>query len=167
MSTRSQPPRPSIPAHTREAVGHRPLPKGIVGLAQPQASPASETATEGTLIVGRDIQVKGEIDACRALIVEGRVEASVKADRLEVRKGGTFIGGAEVDSAKIAGTFDGALNAAERLDIADGGRVRGEIRYARIAIEAGGEIAGDVGTTADAAKDDDAAEQPSLAETGS
>ena len=170
MSTLSQPPRPPIPARPREVTGNRPLPKGIVGLAQAQQAQASaslETAPEGTLIVGRDIHVKGEIEDCRVLVVEGRVEASTKAERLEVRRGGAFLGGAEVARAEIAGTFEGKLTVSESLEIGAGGRVRGEIRYARIAIEAGGEIAGDVGTAADAAKEEAEAARPSLAETGS
>ena len=171
MTTFTQPTRPPIPARPREVTGNRPLPKGIVGLAQAQQAQASaaslESAPEGTLIVGRDIHVKGEIEDCRVLVVEGRVEASTKAERLEVRRGGAFFGGAEVARAEIAGTFEGKMTAAESLEIGAGGRVRGEIRYARITIEAGGEIAGDVGTAADAAKEEAEAARPSLADTGS
>ena len=170
MSTFTQPTRPPIPARPREVTGNRPLPKGIVGLAQAQQAQASaslESAPEGTLIVGRDIHVKGEIEDCRVLVVEGRVEASTKAERLEVRRGGAFYGGAEVARAEIAGTFEGKMTVTESLEIGAGGRVCGEIRYARITIEAGGEIAGDVGTAADAAKEEAEAARPSLADTGS
>ena len=170
MSTLTQPPRPAGPSRPRELTGNRPLPKGIVGLAQAQQAQASagqERAPEGTLIVGRDIHMKGQIQDCRVLVVEGRVEASTRAERIEVRRGGTFIGGAEVARAQIAGTFEGKLSVAETLEIGASGRVRGEIRYARIAIEAGGEIAGDIGTAEDAAREEAEPERPSLAETGS
>ena len=162
MSTITQPPRPPIPSRRPEPLGNRPLPKGVVGLAQtpaPHGIGARDSAPEGTLIVGRDIQVKGQIDDCRALVVEGRVEATLKADRLEVRPGGTFVGAARVAHAVVAGTFEGTLHAEEQLSVAAGGRVRGEIRYVRIAIEVGGEIGGNV-DTAEAAGGE--IKQPSL-----
>jgi len=169
MSTITHPPRPPIPARPREMTGQRPLPRGIVGLVknqQSQPSAALEKAAEGTLIVGRDIQVKGRLEDCQVLVVEGRVEAAVKAQRLEVRKGGTFVGAAEVDQADVSGHFDGTLTAAKNLNIASSGRVRGEICYARIAIEAGGEISGNVGTAAEAAKEQETSKRPSLTGTG-
>ncbi len=166
MNPITQPPRPPIPSRPREPIGNRPLPKGIVGIAQtqPRSGPAAPNrAPEGTLIVGRDIHVKGQIDDCRALVVEGRVEATLKTDRLEVRKGGTFVGSAEVEHADIAGTFEGTLNATGQLNVAAGGLVRGETRYAKITIEAGGAI---VGTVARAGETEDRSERPSLANTG-
>jgi cytoskeletal protein CcmA (bactofilin family) len=167
MSTTIQPPRPPIPSRPREPIGNRPLPKGIVAVAHSQPAPGPavpDRAPEGTLIVGRDIQVKGQIDDCRALVVEGRVEATLKTDRLEVRKGGIFVGSAEVGHARIAGTFEGDLNVTGQLDVAAGGLVRGETCYTRITIEAGGAIVGTVGRAGDA---ENQSQRPSLAETGS
>jgi cytoskeletal protein CcmA (bactofilin family) len=126
-----------------------------------------ENASQGTLIVGRDIQVKGQIDECQTLIVEGRVEASVRAKRLEVRKGGTFVGAAEVEQAEVAGTFDGTLHVSAELRIGTNGRAQGEIYYGRLAIETGGVIAGTVGTAADLRERAGSAENQRLAETGS
>ncbi len=177
MNTTTQPPRPSLSPRAQEPIGNRPLPKGIVPIGQAQVSQpqaarfpgapgpaARDSVPEGTLIVGGDIQVKGQIKDCQALIVEGRVEATLKADRLEVRKGGTFVGTAEVKQAVIAGVFEGRLQAGELLGVAASGRVRGEVRYARIVIEAGGEIGGNVDTLAAGGLETQA---PSLAETGS
>ena len=162
MSNTIQPPRRST-----ESVGKRPLPRGVVGIAQmeqAQAATRQDGAPSGTLIVGEGIQVKGEVEDCRALVVEGRVEASLKADRLEVRKGGTFVGTAEVVDAEIAGTMDGTLTVRARLSIAEGGRASGKVRYGRLSIEAGGEIGGDVDTHAAA---EDQAKKPSMASAGS
>lgn len=167
MKTVTQTPRQPIPSRPREPIGNRPLPKGIVAVGQSQPLPgpaALDSAPEGTLIVGRDIHVKGQIDDCRALIVEGRVEATLKTDRLEVRKGGTFLGAAETGHAMIAGTFEGTLNVTGQLDVAASGLVRGETSYDRIAIEAGGAIVGTVGRAGDA---EDQNQRPSLADTGS
>ncbi len=170
MSTITNQSRPPIPARAREPLGQRPLPKGIVAIAQPQQAqtePASGGAPQGTLIVGRDIQVKGQIDECQTLIVEGRVEASLRAKRLEVRKGGTFVGSAEVEQADVAGTFDGTLHAVEELRIGANGRAQGEICYGRLSIETGGVIAGTVGTAADMQERENSGDSERFAETGS
>jgi len=75
---------------------------GVLGLAraEPPAVPR-DAGSEGTLIVGEGIQVKGEIQACRTLVVEGRVEASLDAGELTVRRGGCYDGTATVGAARI------------------------------------------------------------------
>ncbi len=131
----------------------RPLPAGVVGLSQIARGPRSErreATPSGTLIIGRDIQVKGQIESCQSLIVEGRVEASLAAETLHVLNGGLFKCRAEVERADIAGTFEGTLTVRGQLSIKANGRVSGRIRYASIRIEAGGEIAGEVAVGAEA-----------------
>lgn len=99
------------------------------------------------LIVGRDIQLNGEITECDKLVVEGHVEIKLPGARvLEVAPSGFFKGDAEVDEADISGRFEGDLTARERLIVRSGGRVNGTVRYGRIVIESGGEIAGDMQT---------------------
>ena len=131
----------------------RPLPAGVVGLSQNARGPRPErreATPSGTLIIGRDIRVKGEIESCQNLIVEGQVEASLAAETLHVLNAGLFKGSAEVERADIAGTFEGTLTVRGRLSIKASGRVSGRVRYARINIEAGGEIAGEVAVDAEA-----------------
>jgi len=97
------------------------------------------------LIVGRDIVLNGEIAACDKLVVEGRVEAKLANSRaVEVAESGMFRGSAEIEDAVISGSFDGALTVRGLLTVTATGRVSGDIRYGRIAIETGGEISGSV-----------------------
>jgi len=99
------------------------------------------------LIVGRDIQLNGEITACDKLIVEGHVEVTLPGARvLEISPSGYFKGAAEVDEADISGRYEGDLTARERLIVRSGGRIHGKVRYGRIVIESGGEISGDMQT---------------------
>ncbi len=130
----------------------RPLPAGVVGLSQIERPRPErrESTPSGTLIVGQAIKVKGQIESCQNLIVEGRVEASLAAETLTVLKGGRFEGSAEVDKAEIAGVFEGRLTVRGELVIKASGRAAGTIRYERIRIEAGGEIAGEVAVGAEA-----------------
>lgn len=129
-------------------LGVRPGP-GVLGLARTDpaarsAPPQSEPTTQGTLIVGEGIQVRGEIQSCTSLIVEGRVEASLEAAELTVREGGVYDGTAVVGSACIGGSFSGALTVKGLLKVESGGRVSGTLRYRELQIEQGGRLSGDV-----------------------
>jgi len=107
--------------------------------------PATAEESGGSrLIVGRDIQVKGEIASCDTLVVEGRVEASMDARLIRIAESGVFIGEVGIDYAEIIGRFEGKLTARKRLVIHPTGRVSGIIRYGAIQIEEGGQIMGDV-----------------------
>ena len=107
----------------------------------PGGSPLPE---DNRLIVGRNIHLKGEIGSCDTLVVEGRVEASMKSRIIQTAESGVFIGEAEVDTAEIRGRFEGSLTANKRLVVHSTGRVVGTIRYGTIIIEEGGRIGGDV-----------------------
>jgi cytoskeletal protein CcmA (bactofilin family) len=97
------------------------------------------------LIVGRDIALSGEINACEKLVVQGRVEANMSdCSEIEVTETGTFKGEAEVDVAEIDGVFEGSLIARELLLIRANGHVTGTIRFGRLEVERGGELMGDV-----------------------
>ncbi len=109
--------------------------------------PRSNEVESRRLIVGRDIQLNGEITACDKLIVEGHVEVTLPGARvLEISPSGFFKGAAEVDEADISGRYEGDLIARERLIVRSTGRIHGTVRYGRIVIESGGEIAGDMQT---------------------
>ena len=97
-----------------------------------------------TLTVGAGIHLKGEITNCQTLIVEGHVEGSAKSGILQIADGGAFTGEADTDVAVVSGNFEGTLKVAERLVIRASGRASGNIRYASIAIEDGGQISGDI-----------------------
>ncbi len=97
------------------------------------------------LIVGRDIELAGEISACDRLIVEGKVVADlVNTATLEVARTGIFRGSAEVDHADISGLVEGTLTVRCKLIIRSTGKVCGTIRYTLIVIESCGKINGKV-----------------------
>jgi cytoskeletal protein CcmA (bactofilin family) len=122
---------------------NRPVSDIAAPAARVQPEPLQEE--EGSkLIVGRNIQLKGEITACDTLVVEGRVEASMNSRIIEISETGLFSGNAEVERAGIHGRFEGMLTVSGRLSIHSTGKVTGTIRYGEIVIEPGGEISGDV-----------------------
>ena len=48
------------------------------------------------LTVGADIRLKGEIEACDTLVVEGRIEAALESRLLHIAEHGAFSGSAVV-----------------------------------------------------------------------
>lgn len=146
-----------------EAIPPRPFPRNAPpspgALARTVAAPMASSAARGAvaaratsdpvegrkLIVGREIVLSGQITSCERLIVEGRVEASLSESKVvEIAESGVFKGMAEIEHAEIAGTFEGTLTVRQKLWIRSTGKVTGTVRYGKIEIEEGGQIAGDV-----------------------
>ena len=107
--------------------------------------PHQSEADSKRLLVGRNIKLSGEIEACEHLVVEGIVEVTLnKARLLEVASKGVFKGSAQVDDAIISGQVDGELTVNKKLTVLSNGRISGSVRYGSIIIEAGGEVSGDI-----------------------
>ena len=108
---------------------------------------------EAKLVVGPDIKMKGaEISDCDTLVVEGRMEATLDSRVLEIAQHGVFQGTIAVDNAEIHGRFEGELTVRKQLVIQGTGKVSGKIRYAKIKIEEGAELSGEVSTLDKAAQ---------------
>jgi len=135
-SPAAQTPAPSTPA---------------VPTAQAAVNPSTETARaderkEAKLIVGPDIKMKGvEITDCDTLVVEGRIEATLDARVLQIASSGVFQGTVAVDVAEIHGSVEGELTVRKQLILHATGRVSGKIRYAKIKVEEGAELSGEIG----------------------
>jgi cytoskeletal protein CcmA (bactofilin family) len=120
-------------------------------VAQPAAEPAKPVADKGEerkeskLIVGPDIKMKGvEVADCDTLVVEGRIEATLDSRVLQIAQNGTFCGTVAVDTAEIHGRLEGDLTVRKQLVIHATGKVSGKIRYAKIKVEEGAELAGEI-----------------------
>jgi cytoskeletal protein CcmA (bactofilin family) len=112
-------------------------------------APAANTAVaaegESKLTVGPNIKLKGvEITDCDTLVVEGSVEATMDSRVIQISERGSFKGSAEIDIAEIRGTFDGTLTARQKLVIYATGKVTGHVRYGKVVIEEGGQLAGEI-----------------------
>lgn len=113
------------------------------GTVAPTATSTNEGGSK--LIVGPNIKLKGvEITDCDTLVVEGRVEATIDSRVIQIAERGAFKGSAEVDIAEIHGEFDGDLTVRQKLVVHATGKVSGKVRYGKVVIEEGGQLAGDV-----------------------
>lgn len=150
--------RSSAPAASPLAVSSRPVappitaqpvPAAVVASAEAATSAQAATTTGNRLLVGPDVKLKGaEILDCDTLVVEGRVEATMDSHIIRIAEQGTFCGTVSIDTAEIHGNFEGELTARTQLIIHATGRVSGKIRYGKILIEEGGQICGDIQSTA-------------------
>ncbi len=144
--------QPAVPAEPARVEPPKPEPEA--------PRPRVEESKGSRLIVGPDIKLKGaEITDCDTLVVEGRVEASMDSRVMQIAENGSFHGTVGVDIAEIRGRFDGELTCRKQLVIHPTGKVAGKIRYGRIVIEEGGEVAGDVAALG--------AQKPAILATGS
>ncbi len=105
----------------------------------------SSSLSQGSrMTVGPGIQLKGEINNCAALVVEGNVDATLDGEGLEISQRGVFNGTARVETADIQGQFKGDLTVSGLLRIENGGSVDGKVIYGRIEVIAGGELSGEI-----------------------
>jgi cytoskeletal protein CcmA (bactofilin family) len=134
-STPPPPPAPAAGATTAPAVAEP---------AKPPLDKADERK-EAKLIVGPDIKMKGvEVTDCDTLVVEGRIEATLDSRVLQIAQNGIFCGTVAVDTAEIHGRLEGELTVRKQLTIHATGKVTGKIRYAKIKVEEGAELAGEI-----------------------
>ena len=77
-------------------------------------------------------------------MVEGRIEATLDSRVLEITQHGVFQGTIAVDNAEIHGRFEGELTVRKQLIIQGTGKVSGKIRYAKIKVEEGAELSGEI-----------------------
>jgi len=117
----------------------------------PVNKPAVAASHEGAgsqLTVGPNIKLKGvEITDCDTLVVEGTVEATMDSRVIKIAEQGAFRGSADIDIAEIHGEFDGTLTVRQKLVIYSTGKVNGKIRYGKVVIEEGGQLAGEIEST--------------------
>jgi cytoskeletal protein CcmA (bactofilin family) len=145
---REEPPVRHVPAPSMPTppppVHHEPQ----VVRAEPHAANAAaktEERKEAKLIVGPDIKMKGvEVTDCDTLVVEGRIEATLDSRVIQIAEHGIFAGTVAVDTAEIHGRLEGELTVRKLLVIHATGKVTGKVRYARIKVEEGAELGGEI-----------------------
>jgi len=142
---------PNSPLNTASGI----VPTGTSGISKPITTTGTSTSGTDTpastpeggskLIVGPNIKLKGvEITDCDTLVVEGRVEATIDSRVIQIAVGGAFKGSAEVDIAEIHGEYDGELTVRQKLVINSTGKFSGKVRYGKLVVEEGGQIAGEI-----------------------
>jgi len=89
-------------------------------------------------IIGPDTVVNGEIHAKQDLVVQGRLNGTLQVDAvLFVETGGLIEADVTANHAVIAGTFQGNLEVLDALEVAETGRVMGQVKAPRMLVADG------------------------------
>jgi cytoskeletal protein CcmA (bactofilin family) len=125
-----QPAAPVAPAQPVDIAP--PAPPVAAPAHAPTPAPAASRITSG-------ISVKGDLHGREDLWIGGSVEGKLHFDSARVAVGpcGKIHGEIEAREVVIEGKVDGNLRAAERLEIASTGTVRGDVAAPRVAIQDG------------------------------
>jgi cytoskeletal protein CcmA (bactofilin family) len=99
---------------------------------------------EGAVLIGAGAKVAGDISNSSTVEIQGFLEGNVVTNSLIVREGGGFKGEMQTQNAEVHGTVEGTLAVQDLLDIRATGRVSAEATYGKLAVSAGGCLAGNV-----------------------
>ena len=113
-------------------------------LLEEQNAQMMRSATPGMVHIGSGIKVRGTFEACDIAEIHGSLDGEIQTRELIIHEGGQLAGMAICEIARISGKLDGEIEASELLQIENTGRVDGKIGYARLVIEDGGLIKGEV-----------------------
>lgn len=103
-------------------------------------------AVEGTTVLGKSIQVNGEVSGAEDVIVHGKLRGSVslKESRLTVGPDAEVEAELLVHDAIFMGQVKGNVTATGRVELRKGGSLLGDVNAARLSIEEGSAIQGKV-----------------------
>jgi cytoskeletal protein CcmA (bactofilin family) len=99
-----------------------------------------------TAIIGQSIYIKGELTGNEDLTIEGKVEGKIelKDHHLTIGQGGNIKADLNAKTITIIGEVLGNVNAEEKVEIKETGKLRGDITATRIAIADGAFFKGSV-----------------------
>lgn len=97
-------------------------------------------------VIGKTVFVKGEVEAAEDMLIEGRLEGSIKhtANQLTVGVSGVVNADINAKNLVIEGTVEGNIVGSESVVIRDSADVRGNVYTARISIADGAQFSGTV-----------------------
>ena len=139
-------PQPAAPANTsfpQSSTASAPL------SAPPQAIPASAAlpvSPRAAACISQGIRIKGEITGKEDLFVDGTVEGKLDFGNASVTVGPNGKVKADISAREVIvrGQVDGKIEGTERVQLWNSGRVIGEVRTERLAIEDGALLRGKV-----------------------
>ena len=108
--------------------------------------PSANSAMKGSTfsVLGTDVVIKGNLSAKAELHVDGKVEGDITCASLVQGEASEIIGAVTAQTARLAGTVKGSVNAAE-LVILKSARIEGDVFYDALTIEQGAQVDGKIG----------------------
>ncbi len=116
-------------------------------VAPPHAAPTPKTSEPARkAILGPSIQVKGELIGSEDLVIEGKVEGTVRLrdHQLTIGRSAQVQATLEAKMIRIEGTVHGDVQAGDRVELAPGSTLVGDITAPRMLIADGARFKGSV-----------------------
>lgn len=111
----------------------------------PQAPIATDPNPRKVSVLGRTLVFKGELSAEEDLVLQGRVEGSIRhTQSITIGADGVVIGDIHAKSIVIEGTVEGDLHGSASVNVTATGNVRGNIAAPRVGIVEGAQFNGSV-----------------------
>lgn len=98
----------------------------------------------GVLVIGADAVLTGEVKGAKAVEIYGTVEGGVSAGDVKVRQGGQLNGWIKADTSTVEGSLKGDIRVQQLITIRATGSVEGNVKYGRLAMDEGAELAASV-----------------------
>lgn len=95
-------------------------------------------AGEGTTaVIGKSVEIKGEVKGSEDLLIEGRIEGNITLTESRLTIGANARVQANVAARDIVvmGVLEGNIQATGRVELRQGSQVTGDVRTARLSIE--------------------------------
>jgi len=115
------------------------------------SSPASSwrapsTTSSDMSVVGPSLVIKGELEAGEDLLIEGRVEGTIKhtAEQLLIGQRGTLKADIRARNVVIEGEVEGDVYGSESVSIRETAKVRGNIFTPKVSISEGAHFKGGI-----------------------
>ena len=109
--------------------------------AEPMPAPRTPNGGSTFSVLGADIVITGDVKAGADLHIDGRVEGDIACASLVQGEGSEIAGAIRADSARLAGTVRGSIDAGS-LVILKTARIHGDVAYDALTIEQGAEVDG-------------------------
>lgn len=110
---------------------------------EPRGDAQPRELSDVVSVIGPGMEIVGDIKCDGTVRVEGKVEGSIHATKsVVVGKGGTVSGDIETQDVVVAGSVNGTIVGASRVELQDTCRVEGDIRSRRIKLDEGGQVEG-------------------------
>ena len=98
----------------------------------------------GVLVIGSDAVLTGDVKGARRVEIYGAVNGGVAAGDVTVRQGGQMSGWIKSDTSTVEGQMKGEVRVQQLISIRSTGSVTGNVKYGRLAMEEGAELAASV-----------------------
>ena len=111
-----------------------------------ETAKARQQSARDAVPVAQSLLIKGKLSGSQDMTVEGSVDGTVELfeNVLTVGPNGKITADVFAKAVIVLGRVDGSITASERVEIREGGSVRGEVVSPRVAIADGADFCGSV-----------------------